>query len=127
MQTNISGQYTGDSYRPIRVDDNGFLIISPMSQTTVHHDNVNVGGDGEIADINGFRSITFQSFGSADRAAINIKVSIDKVNWYQLGCFNHCNPEGGMDYRDIAGWKYLKCVIETIDSGSLSVISNTIY
>lgn len=121
-------------------DTDGNLKISVSnvdSVTTVHHDNVSLTGnriDGEIANINGMRCVAIQTFGSADTINIIPYISIDGQHWKQVGIFSHYASDGGSSYGmylEIAGWKYLKCVIEEFTAsstaGNLTVISNAIY
>lgn len=107
-------------------EDNNFLNIVDGKQT-IHHESVAVAGIGEIANINGYHKVTVTSYGTGT-AMINIQVSIDGDHWYQTCCFNNNENEGGcLDNINISGWKYLRCQVESVKDGSVTVVSNAVY
>lgn len=128
MKNDIYGNNKGDAL-PVNVDEKGNLIVSPMSLTTMHHENTTIPSYGEIANIDGLKIITVAAYGTGN-ANINFQVSIDGVNWYQKCCFYSYSEVNGFGYIDditIAGWKYARCEVASITGGNVNIISNAIY
>lgn len=123
------GKMSPKTRRVLRED--GSYINTVDSVTTVHHDNTDQIGYGEIGNINGLKYITIATYGDAI-ASLNAQMSIDGERWYQKWAFNNYPGDGsnGWTYIDalsIAGWKYLRVQVESISGGTVSVISNAVY
>lgn len=120
-------------------DTDGNLKISLSnvdSVTTVHHDNTDSTGDqnGIVANINGLRTASISGVSSESVVDVHIELSIDGTNWYYKQMFyifptSHQQfSDGHADGIDIAGYKYMRVVIDTTGyTGTVYIISNAIY